>query len=384
VIIEILALALASTARPTSVAAVYALLARDEPRRLIGVYTAAGLVFTLAFGAIVLAATQGIHLHSGTDKAVADLVGGVLVLIFGFAVLTGLIQGRHSGDAPGGRFQTALGRRITVRTAALAGPLTHIPGLFYVIALNVIIAHNTSTAEKVIALVVYNVIWFALPVLALLLCITDPDVARRLVSGVQEWTHDHAREILLVASFSAGTALVTRGALGFLRLGRHLGCDVAGPPPLLVVPWPGSYGRLELGRGARVLPQRRGKRGGLEHADRAQPRLGVGIPRPLAARQGRPLDTRGQLHGLLLLERLRQGRADHLGEPGRRLPADRSGQAGSRAARLSPGSVVLLVHLLTGAPQVSVRSRRAARALAPRPRREPGPGRGVRTGRGRR
>ena len=212
-IIEIFALALASTVRPTSVAAIYALLSQDAPRRLTGAYIAAGLAFTLAFGAIVVAATQGIHIQSGIDKAIADIVGGVIALAFGIGVLTGLIQGRHSGDAPGGRLQTALDRHLTARTADLAGPATHIPGLFYVIALNVIIANNAATTGKAIALVIYNAVWFALPILALVTCITDPDAARDLVRAVKEWTHDHAREILLVASFSVGTALATRGAL---------------------------------------------------------------------------------------------------------------------------------------------------------------------------
>ena len=68
-------------------------------------YIAAGLAFTLAFGAIVVGATQGIHINSGTDKTkgIADIVGGVVALAFGFGVLTGLIDGRHSGDAPGAR-----------------------------------------------------------------------------------------------------------------------------------------------------------------------------------------------------------------------------------------------------------------------------------------
>ncbi len=212
-IIEIFALALASTVRPTSVAAVYALLSQGAPRRLMGAYVAAGLAFTLAFGAIVLAATQGIHIQSGTDKAIADIAGGVLALAFGIGVLSGLIQGRHSGDAPGGRMHTALDRHLTIRTAALAGPLTHIPGLFYVIALNLIIAHNAAFTDKAIALVIYNAVWFALPILALVTCITDPGAARGLVRAVKEWTHDHAREILLVASFSVGTALLTRGVI---------------------------------------------------------------------------------------------------------------------------------------------------------------------------
>ena len=212
-IIEIFALALATTVRPTSVAAVYELLSQDAPRRLMGAYVTAGLAFTLAFGGIVLAATQGIHIQSGTDKAIADIAGGAVALAFGIGVLSGLIQGRHSGDAPGGRMQTALDRQLTIKTAALAGPLTHIPGLFYVIALNLIIAHNAEFTDEAIALVIYNAVWFALPILALVTCITDPDAARDLVRAVNQWTHDHAREILLVASFSVGTALVTRGAL---------------------------------------------------------------------------------------------------------------------------------------------------------------------------
>jgi hypothetical protein len=78
VIIEVCALAVASTVRPTSVAAVYALLSHDAPRRLMGAYIAAGLAFTLAFGVIVFGATQGIHIQSGTDKAIADIVGAWL------------------------------------------------------------------------------------------------------------------------------------------------------------------------------------------------------------------------------------------------------------------------------------------------------------------
>ena len=98
-------------------------------------------------------------------------------------------------------------------TSGLAGPATHIPGLFYVIALNVIIANNAATTDKAIALVIYNAVWFALPILALVTCITDPDAARDLVRAIEQWTHEHAREILLVASFSVGTALIIRGAL---------------------------------------------------------------------------------------------------------------------------------------------------------------------------
>jgi Respiratory nitrate reductase alpha N-terminal len=65
----------------------------------------------------------------------------------------------------------------------------------------------------------------------------------------------------------------------------------------------------------------------------------------------------GQLHGFVLVERLRQRRADHVGVAGGRLSLDRAGDAGVRAARVSAGRVVLLVRVFAAAAQVPVRAR---------------------------
>ena len=48
--IEVVLLALASTVRPTSLAAVYVLVGSESPRRLMIVYITAGLAFTIGFG----------------------------------------------------------------------------------------------------------------------------------------------------------------------------------------------------------------------------------------------------------------------------------------------------------------------------------------------
>lgn len=216
-IFEIFALALASSVRPTSLAAVYALLSHDGRRRLLTTYVVAGLAFTLAFGALILGATHGIHVASGTGKtkAIADIAGGVVALAFGVAIATGRISRGRTDDAPRspGRMRSALGRRLTIRTAALAGPATHIPGLFYLIALNAIVAHNVAIPEKTIALATYNAIWFAVPLAALVICIVRPEAARAFVGSIEQWARDHVRGILLAVSFGAGAALVIRGIL---------------------------------------------------------------------------------------------------------------------------------------------------------------------------
>ena len=63
--LEVILLGLASTVRPTSMAAVCALLATAAPRRLMVVYVCAGLAFTIAVGVIVVLALSGIDIQRG-------------------------------------------------------------------------------------------------------------------------------------------------------------------------------------------------------------------------------------------------------------------------------------------------------------------------------
>jgi hypothetical protein len=217
VIVEVFALGLASSVRPTSLAAVYAIVSQAARRPLMWAYVVTGLAFTLAFGVIVVGLTHGIDVHNGSDKTkgIAEIAGGAAALLFGFAIATGRIRRERPDDAPkvGGRMRAALDRRLTIRTAALAGPATHIPGLFYLIALNVIVAEDAALADKTLALVLYNAVWFTLPLAALVVCIVRPEAAQGLVGRVEEWTSVHSRGILLGALFGVGTALVVRGLL---------------------------------------------------------------------------------------------------------------------------------------------------------------------------
>ena len=213
-IIEIFVLALASTVRPTSLAAVSAILSHESRRRLLLAYVAVGLAFTIAFGVVVVG-TFG----SDQMKGIADIVGGVAVLLFSCAVLTGLIPRRSDQNLPGTGTGTGVGwkarldGRLTAPAAAIAGPLTHLPGLFYLVALNVIVAHNPRLPGGLLAVAIYNAIWFALPLAALATCIVNPDAAREAVASVHRWTGQHSRGLLLGTSFAVGVALVIRGAL---------------------------------------------------------------------------------------------------------------------------------------------------------------------------
>jgi hypothetical protein len=214
---EVILLALATAIRPTSLAAVYALLSGASPRRLMTAYVITGLLFTIAFGALVVWAFHGVSIDSGSGRAkgIADIAGGVIVLGFAVGVLTGRVSGPHASDAPRapGRWARLLDNHRTLRTAAMAGPATHIPGLFYLVALNVIVAQDPSVAVGVIALLIYNVIWFALAIAGLAICIFQPSAARTAIAAVADWTRGHARALLLVVSLTVGVVLLVHGLL---------------------------------------------------------------------------------------------------------------------------------------------------------------------------
>jgi Sap, sulfolipid-1-addressing protein len=215
--IEIVLLALASTVRPTSLAAVYALVGSKHPRRLMIVYVTAGLTFTIAFGLLVIWAFKGVVINSGPDKTkgIAEIIGGILVLIFAVLVLTGHVGGPHADDAPHAprRWATLLERRLSAGTAALAGPATHIPGLFYLVALNVIAVHHPSILDGLLEVLIYNVIWFALPIGAIAICVINPPAARRAVDAIRTWTLRHTHTLLLTVSLVAGASLMIRGLI---------------------------------------------------------------------------------------------------------------------------------------------------------------------------
>lgn len=216
--IEIVVLALASTVRPTSLAAVYALARDESPRWLMTVYVAAGLAFTVSFGLLIIFAFKGIDVSAGSSetKTIAEIAGGVLVIAFGLGVLSGRIGGRRAQDAPSvrGRWEGRVSRRMTTKTAVLAGPATHIPGLLYLIALDLIVASQRGFPAGFLELVIYNTIWFALPIGALAICVIDPPAARRAVEAVQAWSRAHTRVLVLTISFGVGTAMVISGILG--------------------------------------------------------------------------------------------------------------------------------------------------------------------------
>jgi hypothetical protein len=216
---EALVLALTAVIRPTSAAAVFMMLSTPRPQRLLVAYVVAGLGFSLAVGMLVVVLLGGLQSTRAASavRPLLDLVLGTSALGCAIGAWTGwLSRSRPRGSAEPDSW---LRRRLTDMSpsgAAAAGVLTHLPGLVYLAALNVIAAGEGGSASGVLQVVVYNAIWFSLAIVALVLSVYRPTVPREFLGWVISWTRRHMRVITMAFCCALGGYLVVVGVLGLV------------------------------------------------------------------------------------------------------------------------------------------------------------------------
>jgi Sap, sulfolipid-1-addressing protein len=214
---EVIVLALASALRPSGVAALYALLSASHPRRVLTAYLVAGFTFSVAIGVLVVAAFGGAEIkYGGTVADLIELLAGVAALGFAAGVATGRAEPPSRRDATGPESAVAVKlRRPSVRTAAVAGVATHLPGLFYLVALNEIVAH-AGFADGIVAVLVFNAIWFGAAIASVVYFMIRPGAARRALLRASAWARAHSRGTTIALFAAVGAYLSVNGAVGLL------------------------------------------------------------------------------------------------------------------------------------------------------------------------
>ena len=101
-------------------------------------------------------------------------------------------------------------------TALVAGIATHLPGLFYLVALNAIVAEGRSVVVGAMEVLLFNVIWFGATIASVAVFLIRPGAARRALARVDGWARRHARTITVVVFTVAGSYLVIRGVTGLV------------------------------------------------------------------------------------------------------------------------------------------------------------------------
>ena len=105
---------------------------------------------------------------------------------------------------------------LSASRAAVAGVLTHLPGLFYIAALNAITNSTSSILNRIFQVAVYNAIWYALPVVALVLATRRSVELQDFLRSVTGWVRRREREIMIVAFGLLGTYLIVKGVAELL------------------------------------------------------------------------------------------------------------------------------------------------------------------------
>jgi hypothetical protein len=215
-------LALVCAVRPTALAAVAALLASERPRRLLLVYVIAGVVVSVAGGLLLVLVFRTAAVKYPQPRAGVEIALGLLAILGAMAALRDARRPKApkapKAVVPGAR--PGFGARMSARlrdpsatTAAAAGILTHLPGLFYLMALNAIIAEKPAPGSGIAQVLIFNAIWFALPVAALLSAVRSPEKTEALVRRGTAWAAENSRRVLPFILVGLGIYFIARGLL---------------------------------------------------------------------------------------------------------------------------------------------------------------------------
>jgi Sap-like sulfolipid-1-addressing protein len=217
---EALVLALTTVFRPTSATAVAAMLSTRHPQRLLVAYLLAGLTFSLAVGMLVVVLLGGSRsTHASTSvRPVLDLVIGICALGCAASAWIGWLPRFRDAAAEQDSWMQRRLKDLSLSGAAIAGVLTHLPGPVYLAALNAIVDMATGTANVLLQVVVYNLIWFSLAIVAFVLSVHRPTVFREILEQIAARTRQHLRTIIVGFCGALGGYLVVRGVLGLDRV----------------------------------------------------------------------------------------------------------------------------------------------------------------------
>jgi hypothetical protein len=92
--------------------------------------------------------------------------------------------------------------------AWLAGVAWGTPGAFYLVALALIANSRDSIAGQIAAILVFNLVMFALVAVPLVAFLVAPDLTRAWIQRASEWTSAHRRAFVALVVALAAYALV--------------------------------------------------------------------------------------------------------------------------------------------------------------------------------
>ncbi|OBG21199.1 hypothetical protein A5765_01450 [Mycolicibacterium celeriflavum] len=222
--ITLLMMAVAVSLEPFRIGMTVLMINRPQPVLQLLTFLIGGFVMGISVGVIVLfvlrpALGSG---HSSTLPKVQIVVGAV-VLVNAALVATGLLWGGRDDGAPGrtNRMLAPLATRArqllksgSLWTAGVAGLGIALPSVDYLAALALIVASGAAATAQFGALILFNVVAFALVEIPLLCYLAAPDRTRASLSALYDWVRAQGRRGVSLLLATVGCVLLGVGLAG--------------------------------------------------------------------------------------------------------------------------------------------------------------------------
>jgi hypothetical protein len=224
-VFSIFLLSLLAMFNPTLLAAVTIMMLLPDPRRLITGYLLGAYFASIGLGmAIVfsLHGSSGVETSKQTLSPLEDLVFGAILLIVGWALLSGRMtriredrKRRHDEKHGPKEQKESLPERLlgrgSMRITFAVGALLSLPGASYFVALDKIAKLDWPTASTALAVIVFCLIQQLLLELPLIGFYLAPDWTEGAVVRFREWISKNAARAAGWVALTLGCLLIIRG-----------------------------------------------------------------------------------------------------------------------------------------------------------------------------
>lgn len=222
--IPLLAMAIAVSLEPFRIGMTVLMINRPRPLMQLVAFLAGGYAMGTTVGVVVLFLLRPALGSAHFTLPRVQIAVGAVVLANAALVATGVLGGRRVADGPTGRIGR-LAERLASRTrqllnsrslwtAGVAGLGIALPSVDYLAALALIVASGASIAVQLGALMLFNLVAFALVEIPLLCYLVAPDRTRAALSALYEWLRSQGRRGVALLLAAVGCVLLGVGFAG--------------------------------------------------------------------------------------------------------------------------------------------------------------------------
>ena len=208
--ITLLVMAIAVSLEPFRIGMSVLMLNRPRPQLQLAAFLCGGFLMGLSVGAVVLFALESrIPASAHFTLPKVQIIVGLLALTA--SVIAATTRGRDRRAPP---WLTRLLGGPSLWVAGTAGLGIALPSVDYLAALAVIAAGSATAVTRLSALVVFNVVAFALVEIPLLAYLVAPQRTVAAMRKLHDWVRARRRREVAGLLAAVGTVLVTAGLLG--------------------------------------------------------------------------------------------------------------------------------------------------------------------------